>query len=189
MRRIFPKKGGPSRRRGSPQASPPQELSAPSSSSQGLMRLRSDLDRLFDQFFGITAGDYASFHGAWSPTVDVVDAGDEFTVRAEVPGLDPEDVRLSVTGDALELAGEKKEEHEDRGKGYVRSERHYGSFRRRIPLPPGTDPDKISADYDRGVLTVHLPKSESRKPRQIPLSGPQAGKTPGAAGRDPESET
>jgi HSP20 family protein len=154
------------------------------------MRLRSELDRLFDHFFGpwaAPAGSWPSFRGAWSPTVDIIDAGDEFTVRAEVPGLDPEDVRLSVTGNSLELSGEKKEEHEDHGKGYVRSERRYGSFVRRIPVPPGTDPDKISADYDRGVLTVHLPKSESRKPRQIPVSGPQAGAIPGETRPGPDS--
>ena len=76
------------------------------------------------------------------------------------------------------LAGEKKDEHEDRWKGFVRSERRYGAFRKVIPIPPGVDPDGVAADYDRGILTVHLPKSETRKPRPISITGPADEKKP-----------
>jgi HSP20 family protein len=176
MRRIFPKHGGASRRRGSARESARRDLSAPSA-QPGLLRLRSELDRLFEQFFGpemFSGGAVPFLRGAWTPIVDVIDGEKEFTVRAEIPGLGPEDVQLTVSGNALLLSGEKKEEREDREKGFVRSERRYGSFRRMIPIPAGADPEKVSAEYDRGMLTVHLPKSDARKPRQISVSAPRA---------------
>lgn len=179
MRRIFsgrerhPRRREPSRRRGLRERPAPGEAAA---GPPGLRSLRSELDRLFDRFFGPERGwrgGPAAAGAGWSPSVDVVDADREFTVRAEMPGLDPEDIRVSVVGDVLVLAGEKRDEHEDKWKGFVRSERRYGAFRKLIPIPAGADPDRVTADYDRGVLTVHLPKSEARKPRPITISGPR----------------
>src|SRR5690348_12938418 len=107
MKRIFPKRGG-SRRRGSPRESERRELSA-QAAAPGLLRLRSELDRLFEQFFGSEMHSGSTFHflrAAWTPSVDVVDGEKEFTVRAEIPGLSPEDVELTVSGNALLLSGE-----------------------------------------------------------------------------------
>jgi HSP20 family protein len=120
-----------------------------------------------------SGGAFHFLRAAWTPSIDVVDGEREFTVRAEIPGLGPEDVELTVSGNALLLSGEKKEEQEDREKGFVRSERRYGSFRRMIPIPAGADPEKVTAEYDRGMLTIHLPKSDTRKPRQIAVSAPR----------------
>jgi HSP20 family protein len=177
MRRIFSGRGGSSRRRGRPLPADPAKP-APGGAgpvTPGLVRLRSELDRLFDRFFGpepLWKGSLSFLGMGWAPSVDVIDAEKEFTVRAEMPGLDAEDIQLSVTDTQLILAGEKKDEHEDRWKGFVRSERRYGSFRKVIPIPVGADSRHITADYDKGVLTVHLPKSELRKPRQIAVSAP-----------------
>src|SRR5579872_3652385 len=175
MRRILPKRGGASRRRGSTRESARGELSA-QGAKPGLLRLRSELDRLFEQFFGsemFSGSAFPFLRAAWTPSIDVVDGEKEFTVRAEIPGLGPEDVQLTVSGNALLLSGEKKEEREDREQGFVRSERRYGSFRRLIPIPAGADPGKVTAEYDRGMLTVHLPKSDTRKPRPIVVSAPR----------------
>lgn len=192
MRRIFSGRGGPSRRRGSSLPETPAK-SAPGggagAASPGLLRLRSELDRLFDRFFGpetLWKGGLSFLGAGWAPSVDVIDAEKEFTVRAEMPGLDPEDIHLSITDTQLILAGEKKDEHEDRWKGFVRSERRYGTFRKVLPLPAGADPRHVTADYEKGVLTIHLPKSELRKPRQISVSAP-----PGSRSREekrPEGE-
>jgi HSP20 family protein len=189
MRRIFSKRSG-RRRRGEPPApSGTRALSAPAGTAAGpqaFVSLRAEFDRLFEQFFGAEAarkGSGAFPGGGWSPSVDVVDSDREFTVRAEMPGLDPEDIHLSLLGNSLVLAGEKKDELEDRWKGFVRSERRYGAFRKVIPIPPGVDPDGVAADYDRGILTVHLPKSETRKPRPISITGPSDEKKP-ARGAD-----
>src|SRR5581483_8921817 len=100
MRRIFPRRGGSSRRRGSAPPSSRRELSTPAA-PQGLMRLRSELDRLFEQFFGaemFPGGAFPFTRAAWSPSVDVVDGEKEFTIHAEIPGMGPEDVQLTVSG-------------------------------------------------------------------------------------------
>ncbi len=189
MRRIFPKRGGGSRRRGSPREPERRELSAPAA-QPGLLRLRSELDRLFEQFLGpemFSGGAFPFLRTAWTPSVDVIDGEKEFTVRAEIPGLGAEDVQLTVSGNYLLLSGEKKEEREDREKGFVRSERRYGSFRRMIPIPAGADPEKVTAEYDRGMLTVHLPKSDARKPRQIQVSAPRPAEKPAEKQARPES--
>jgi len=188
MRRIFSRRSGQRRRRASSRPSGARELSIPAEARpQAFGTLRAELDRLFDLFFGPEAarkGGLALLGGGWSPSVDVVDSDREFTVRAEMPGLDPEDIEVSLLGNSLILAGEKKDEHEDRWKGFVRSERRYGAFRKVIPIPPGVDPDRVEAGYDRGILTVHLPKSETRKPRPISVTGPPAEKKPPARGAD-----
>lgn len=179
MRRIFQKRGGSSGRRGSSAPSSRRELSVPAG-PRGLLRLRSDLDRLFEQFFRtevLPGGLFPSLRAEWIPSIDVIDGEKEFTVRVEIPGMGPEDVQLTVSGNSLLLAGEKKEGREDREKDFVRSERHYGSFRRMIPIPAGADSEKVTADYDRGMLTVHLPKSGSRKPRKIAVSPSRSAET------------
>lgn len=189
MKRILPKRDGASRRRGTRGESARREISAPSA-PPGLLRLRSELDRLFEHFFGpelFSGGAFPFLRAPWMPSVDVIDGEKEFTVRAEIPGLGPEDVQLTVSGNVLLLSGEKKEEREDREKGLVRSERRYGSFRRMIPIPAGADPERVTAEYDRGMLTVHLPKSDTRKPRQISVSAPRAAETSAEKQARPES--
>jgi len=105
----------------------------------------------------------------WGPVVDVVENADSVTVKAELPGIDPKDVDISVSGDTLTIKGEKKEEKEEKGKSFYRVERTYGSFCRSISLPTGVEADKAKADYKDGVLSVTLPKSEKVKAKKIPI--------------------
>lgn len=188
MSRIPSRRGGSRRRRPSPSPETPAPSSAPSTTGpEAFLRLRAELDRLFDRFFGPESARKAHhpFLGpGWTPSVDVVDSEGEFTVQAELPGLNPEDIQLSLVGNSLVLSGEKKDEREDREKGTVRSERRYGTFRKVIPIPAAADPEQIRADYDRGILTVHLAKSASRTPKRIRISG--SGERPPGGGPEPD---
>jgi HSP20 family protein len=171
MRRVF-SRGGSHKRKGELAKAEPRELSRPATEApSGLFRLRSEIDRLFDRFFGRERE--SSFPiGAWAPSVDVTDTEREVVVRAEIPGLSVEDITLSASGNTLILSGEKREEKkEERGASFC-SERRYGSFRRSIPLPPGADPAQATAEYDKGVLTVRVSKSEELKPKRIQVSKP-----------------
>ena len=149
----------------------------------GLRRLRDEMDLLFDSFFGSPRSSEWGFPetaGGWAPEIEVIESDKEFVVRAEVPGLDPKDIEVSVTGNRLTLSGEKKEETEEKKSGYYRSERRFGSFHRSIELPAGTKPDAISAEYDKGVLTLKIGKAEEAKAQRIPVKSAQTdGGTPG----------
>jgi HSP20 family protein len=133
---------------------------------------RTELDRLFDSFLhGIGRED--SPWGAmksWGPPVDVEETDNEVTVRAEIPGVTPDDLQLSISGNALVISGEKKETVTKRPEaGYVVQERRYGAFRREVPLPTAVDPDDVKAEYENGVLQVRLKKSAEALPRRIPI--------------------
>ncbi len=135
-----------------------------------LATLRAEIDRLFDAVTRdpLRALDWA-FAGSreWSPTVDVAESDSEFTVRAEIPGIDPTELDVNITGDQLVLAGEKKESSEKKGKDFYQSESRYGSFRRSIPLPQSVDPEKVEAEYANGVLTIHLKKIQTSPPKRV----------------------
>jgi len=135
-----------------------------------LAALRSEIDRLFDSFVRDPFGalDWAFPHGrGWTPAVDVAENDAEFTVRAEIPGIDPNELEVNITGNQLVLAGEKKESSEKKGKDYYQSESRYGSFRRAIPLPQSVDPEKVEAEYAQGVLTIHLKKIQESPPKKV----------------------
>jgi HSP20 family protein len=93
------------------------------------------------------------------PAVDVVEKEKEYQLLAELPGLDEKDVEVSVADDILTIKGEKKEEKEEKAKNYYVSERRYGTFQRSFQLPAGVDAEKIEANFQKGVLTVTLPKA------------------------------
>ena len=101
------------------------------------------------------------------PPVEVVDHGDSVVVVAELPGLNKDEVELTVLGDALTIAGEKKLPTEEEGVTYMRHERPHGKFRRLIEMPYSVDKENISASYKDGILTVTLPKAEEVKPKQV----------------------
>jgi HSP20 family protein len=109
----------------------------------------------------------------WFPPVEVTESEGELRLTAELPGLDRADVKIELDGDVLTLRGEKREERkeEDTGKRYHLEERRYGAFYRAFTLPPAVDAEKISAEFDRGVLTLHLPKAAEAMPRgrEIPV--------------------
>lgn len=134
-----------------------------------LATLRGEIDRLFDTFVREPLGGLEWPFGGrgWSPAIDVAEDQNEFTVRAELPGLAPEDVDITISGSNLVLAGEKKESTEKKERDFYHTESHYGVFQRTIPLPQAVDPDQVDAEYANGVLTIHLKKSPSSSAKRI----------------------
>ncbi len=104
---------------------------------------------------------------AWHPVVDVYENDDAYIVKAELPGVDKDQITVDVDGRVLTLKGERKYEDEVKEGNYYRRERAYGSFQRAFTLPEDVDPDAIKAEYKDGVLKVQVPKPEARKPKQI----------------------
>lgn len=103
----------------------------------------------------------------WSPLVDITEDDKEYVIKAEIPEMKKEDIKVNVNEDVLTISGERKYEKEEKGKKYHRVERAYGSFMRSFTLPEDTDGSKVSAEYKDGVLKVRLPKSEKAKPKSI----------------------
>ena len=109
----------------------------------------------------------------WAPQVEMFERAGELVVRADLPGLKKDDVKVEFTDDGLTIEGERRSEDEEKGEGYYRSERSYGRFFRRLPLPTGVNVDKATATFRDGVLevTMEAPKSEQRKPRKLEIQG------------------
>lgn len=132
-------------------------------------RLRQEMDQLFDDFFSAPV-----FSGGWSratswPSIEMSDTDNEVCITAELPGMNEKDVELHVQDGVLTLRGERKSEHEDRGRGW--SERYYGRFERRIALPDGADDRHCEADFRNGVLNIRMPKAqEMTRSRRIPIN-------------------
>lgn len=143
--------------------------------------LRQQVDRLFEDFgrgamhfpFGRSAFDVEPFwrrpmigHGV--PAVDITEKEKSFEITAELPGMDEKDIEIRLANGNLIIKGEKKEEKEEKQKGYYLSERHYGSFERMFSLPKGVDSDQIEASFTKGVLTISLPKRpEAIQPEKV----------------------
>jgi HSP20 family protein len=138
-----------------------------------LADFRNEMNRLFEGFFSRPLAAPGWFEtiepGQWLPAVDVSETDKQIQVRAELPGIDPKDVDVSVSEDRLVISGEKKSEAEQSGEGWTHRESHYGGFSRAIPLPESVDPTKVTARYDKGVLTVALTKSPSSASRKVPV--------------------
>jgi len=101
------------------------------------------------------------------PAIDMYQTKDNVIVKAGLPGLKPEDVQISITANVLSLSGEFKEESEQKEKTYHLREQRYGSFERSVALPTDVETEKASADFENGLLTITLPKSEAVKPKMI----------------------
>ena len=103
----------------------------------------------------------------WAPLVDISEDDKEYIIKAEIPEIKKEDIKLHVNDDVLTITGERKYEKEEKNKKYHRVERSYGSFMRSFSLPEDADGTKVAAEYKDGLLKVHLPKSEKAKPKAI----------------------
>jgi HSP20 family protein len=101
--------------------------------------------------------------------MDLVERDDHLVLRADLPGLSEDDIRIEVQDSVLTVSGDRKTEHEEKREGYYRMERASGSFSRSVTLPEGIDADKIDASFDKGVLEVRIPKPEERKPQRIAI--------------------
>jgi HSP20 family protein len=133
-----------------------------------LSDVQSEMNRLFDSFFGRPSA-AAAPERVWAPAVDMYETQNELVISAELPGLDEKDIRLSITGDMLTLKGERQWSQEAKENGLYRSERWFGKFERTLPLPIPVQADKVKATYRDGVLTVSLPKAEEIKPKEIKI--------------------
>ncbi|MCD6405066.1 MAG: Hsp20/alpha crystallin family protein [Planctomycetes bacterium] len=133
-----------------------------------VLSLRDEMNRLFDDFFG---GGLlrAPLGSEWLPALDVSETDTGIVVRAEVPGIAPEDIDISLTGDTLIIKGEKKQEEKKEEENYYRMERCYGSFQRVVTLPGSVDASKVTATHKNGVLTVTLEKKEESKAKVIDI--------------------
>ena len=143
----------------------------PTAISSGLLdwhpfeALRRQIDKLFDEIpVRKSLSDFEPFErfaAGWvgRPPVDLVEKDKEYEITAELPGLDDKNVEVKLSNGTLTISGEKKEEREEKEKGYHLSERRYGSFRRSFLVPEGVDADKIEASFEKGILTVRLPKT------------------------------
>ena len=130
-----------------------------------------DIQSRLSSLFGRTPlrgfGEEAMTVSEWTPLVDIAEDDKEYLIKAELPEVKKEDVKVTVEGGVLTITGERKFEKEEKGKKYHRLERAYGSFMRSFTLPEGAAGDKVSADFKDGVLKVHLAKSPEAKPKSI----------------------
>jgi HSP20 family protein len=133
-------------------------------------RMQREMDRLFSGGLApLTRGEEAMTISEWSPRVDITEDDKEFVVKAELPEVKKDDVKVTVEDGVLTIRGERKAEKEEKGKKYHRIERAYGSFERSFTLPEATDGSKISSEFKDGVLTMHLPKNPNAKPKAIEI--------------------
>ena len=130
--------------------------------------LSSRVDHLFHQpFFGRWPFEGDGVGVDWTPAIDVQETDSEFLIKADLPDVKKEDVKVDVADGMLNMRGERRQEKEEKGKRFHRIEREYGTFERRLSVPSGVDTTKIAADFKDGVLRVHLPKAPEAKPKSI----------------------
>ena len=134
--------------------------------------LQSEVNRVFDAFFGGGAG--AARARRWVPPMDLVETDDHLVLRADLPGMQRDDVEIEIKDGALTISGERTAEHEENTEGYYRVERAYGRFARSLTLPEGIEPDAIAASLENGVLEVRIPKPAQRKPHRVEIGGETA---------------
>ena len=141
----------------------------PLDSLTSLRRLNSVLDEAFNAW-PFQNQDSGTVTSSWLPACDVFEGEDAVKIVAEVPGVRPEDVKISLENNLLTLRGEKKQHAEEQNERVHRYERSYGAFERTFSLPTTVDPEKIDAQYTGGVLTITIPKVERARPREIPVT-------------------
>ncbi len=128
-----------------------------------LGELRSRFDRMFDEWLD-------GRERAWTPAIDVVREDGHLVVRADIPGIKPEEVKIEVEDDILTVSGEHEERKEEKDKQYVRRERRYGSFSRSMVLPTGVDAKEIKAETHDGVVEVRIPLPQEAKKEKVTIT-------------------
>jgi HSP20 family protein len=130
--------------------------------------LQTDMNRLFDRFFGAPAGNSTAAR-RWIPAMDLTETDDSLVLRADLPGVSEDDVEIEVKDRILTISGERKNEHEEKGEGFHRVERSFGRFSRALNLPDGIDAEQVEAKFDNGVLEVRVPKPEETQPTRVQI--------------------
>lgn len=141
-----------------------------------MMDLRREFDRLFE-----SALDMPAFGGSttttWGLALDLVENEDDYVIKASVPGIDPDDLEITLSDNTLTINGEFKQDDEIKEEQYRIRERRYGRFRRSVTLPTSVDREAIEANYNDGILTLHVPKAEAVKPKRIAIHLPKERQT------------
>jgi HSP20 family protein len=141
-----------------------------------LSSLQTEMNRLFNAAFDTPRGNDGGRR--WMPAMDLVETDEHFVLRADLPGMTESDVNIELEDNVLTVSGERKAEHQEKGEGFYRVERAFGSFSRALTLPKGIDAEAVNASFSNGVLEVRIPKPEERKPRKITI---------GAVGDEPKT--
>jgi len=128
------------------------------------------MDSLWDRFFPETPFHERYVTHEWLPSIDLKETKDKLVVKAELPGLDAKDVEITLSEDILTIRGEKKEEKETKDEHHFFVERYAGAFERRVKLPALVKTERVDATFDKGVLTINLPKSEEAKKKEIKIN-------------------
>lgn len=133
-----------------------------------LASVRESMNRIFDDAFSrLPSLVPRREEGWWQPSVDVIDRGKEIVVKANVPGIDPKDVEVTVSENVVNIKGQTAQEKEDKGANYYRRERYYGAIQRSIPLDAKVEAEKAKATFKNGVLEVTVPKVEGAEGKQV----------------------
>jgi HSP20 family protein len=127
------------------------------------------MNRLFTTLFDTPTG-AAPTMSRWIPAMDFAETDDAYVLRADLPGLTPDDVSIELEHRVLTISGERRAEDMKEGTGWRRVERSFGKFQRSITLPEGVDADAVTASFDNGVLSVTIPKPEERRPRKVAIA-------------------
>jgi HSP20 family protein len=134
-----------------------------------MMSFRDEMDRVLDDFYGRMAPARETYEGDWLPAMDMKETDNEITASIELPGLSKDDIKVSVKNDVLTISGEKKQEKIEEKDNVHRVERSYGYFKRSVTLPVEVDSEKVKAAFKDGILKITLPKTESKRIKEIPI--------------------
>ena len=135
-----------------------------------LSSIQSEMNRLFNTLFDTPTPTNGGQVRRWVPAMDLVENGDDYMLRADLPGVSEGDVKIELDDDVLTISGERKAAHEERKEGYHRVERAFGRFSRSLTLPKGVDPEAVQARFDDGVLEVRIPKPAQHKPHTVAIN-------------------
>ena len=137
------------------------------SPNSDLRTLQREIDQVFDSFFPSQGSNSDTAAGGWTPRVDMAETDNAYLLHLDVPGVTKEDFNINFQDGTLTVSGERRKEETKEDENYVRVERSRGRFYRSFSLPKVADPERIEADYKKGVLTISIPKAEETKPRRI----------------------
>jgi HSP20 family protein len=132
-------------------------------------RFRREVDDLFDRFFNGGSITPRQAHEFWNPSVESFVEDGTMVIRADLPGVEPQNVDVSVTGNTLTISGSREATKEEKERDYMYREMSYGSFERTMPLPAGIDRDSIKASYNNGVLELRMPLPKELTSRKVPI--------------------
>ncbi len=137
--------------------------------SHVLEEARREFDDMVRRLFAPMSETGGNGRMSWTPHIDVCENDKAVTVKADIPGVDPQDIDITVEDGVLTIKGEKKEEREEKKENFTRTERFIGQFYREIPLPSGVDPDNVQATTAKGVITIMIPKKAGAQPKKITI--------------------